>query len=76
MSQAINEKAIRLWMKKNIYRFIDRKTNEVNCTEMVEAWDRECSSGEDTLDSNHPAWDIAVQTESIFLALKKRAGSL
>lgn len=51
---------IRKWMKANVSEYVD-ECGEVNCTEMVEAWDAECGSGEDTLDPDHPAWDIAVE---------------
>lgn len=54
-----DKKAIRKWMKNNIEQFID-KCDEVNCTEMVEAWDRECADGGETLDMNHIAWEVAV----------------
>jgi hypothetical protein len=54
----MNARNIRLWMKRNVHKFID--CGEVDCTGMVEAWDRECASGGDTLDTFHPAWDIAV----------------
>jgi hypothetical protein len=50
---------IRRWMMINLSRFVDEKTNEVDTTKLVETWDIECSTGESTLDANHPAWEIA-----------------
>jgi hypothetical protein len=62
MAKSIKEETeIRRWMHRNSTRFTDRKTGEVNMTEMVEAWDREVSTGGSTLDSNHVAWDIATE---------------
>lgn len=55
---------IRRWMKRNAIHYLDSKTGEVNLTALVEAWDTECDSGEETLDSSHPAWDIAVEAAS------------
>lgn len=55
------EKEIRRWMRANNERFVDRKTGEVNMTEMVETWDREQSTGGSTLDTNHVAWDVATE---------------
>ena len=52
--------AIRTWMRRYARRFIDSNTGELNCTAMVEAWDRECADGAVTLDPDHDAWDIAV----------------
>lgn len=57
------EKAIRAWMLANADRFEDRKTGELDCTGMVEAWDRETGDGGRTLDTDHPAWEIAVRVE-------------
>lgn len=51
---------IRNWMKSNLADYID-ECDEVNCTAMVEAWDRECADGGATLDPNHIAWEIAVE---------------
>lgn len=45
----------------NVDNFIDNSTGEVNCTALVEAWDRQCDSGEATLDENHIAWEVAVE---------------
>jgi hypothetical protein len=50
---------IRRWMRANVERFVE-ECGEVNCTQITEAWDRECSTGEMTLDTDHPAWEIAV----------------
>lgn len=52
--------SIRHWMNRNSSRFIDPLTNELNCTAIVEAWDSECSTGEETIDPSHPAWEIAT----------------
>ena len=51
---------IKKWMLLNADRFLDKQTNELNTTLMVETWDLECASGKDTLDSDHIAWSIAV----------------
>jgi hypothetical protein len=49
-------------MFKNAYRFRDNITHEVNMTEMVEDWDRECSTGDETLNNpEHIAWEIATE---------------
>lgn len=60
------ESDIREWMIENVESFRDPITDEVGCTEMVEVWDFECASGDDTLDSDHPAWYIAVEVASEF----------
>lgn len=52
---------IRTWMKANVTRWTDVRTGEVNMTRMVEEWDLECASGSDTLDPDHPAWDVATE---------------
>jgi hypothetical protein len=51
--------AIKVWMRDHVEEFLD-DCGEVNCTSMVEEWDRQRSTGMETLDMNHPAWDIAV----------------
>lgn len=56
---------IRRWMKNNVNEFVD-ECNEINCTAMVEAWDDECGSGEETLDPDHEAWGIAVEVSEWF----------
>lgn len=57
----MNANQIRKWMRANVHHFVD-SCNEVNCTVMVETYDIECASGNDTLaDTDHPAWDIAVE---------------
>lgn len=55
------EQQIRGWMYRNLETFVYAKTGEVDCTAMVEAWDRECASGGDTLDPDHVAWEIAAE---------------
>lgn len=59
----MDEKVIRAWMNRNVGRFVDPRTGEVDCTSMVEAWDRETGDGGRTLDPDHPAWDVAVRVE-------------
>lgn len=51
---------IHTWMTLNVAYFVD-ECGEVNCTQMVEEWDSRFAGGEATLDSDHPAWDIAVK---------------
>jgi hypothetical protein len=55
------EKEIRTWMRTHRGDHADRKTNEVDCTALVEAWDHQQSTGMATLDPDHIAWDIAVE---------------
>ena len=61
MGKAIDPKAIKRWMKSHAQEHVDAKTNEVNATALVEAWDRECATGGDTLDSDHIAWEIGAE---------------
>lgn len=56
----MDKSAIKKWMKGNLENHRDPKTGEVNATTLVEDWDRSESTGGATLDSNHPAWDIAA----------------
>lgn len=49
---------IRRWMLSHLKEFLD-SCNEINCTAMVESWDRECSTGDATMNPDHPAWEIA-----------------
>lgn len=60
----MNRARIKKWMKDNKNRFIDPYTGEINMTEMVETWDNECASGEDTYDEDHIAWEIAAELDS------------
>lgn len=53
--------AIRHWMRANADRFVDRRTGEVDCTRMVEAWDHETQDGGVTTDPDHEAWAVAVE---------------
>jgi hypothetical protein len=62
---------IKRWMAINLSRFVDEKTNEVDATKMVEIWDMECSTGESTLDSDHPAWEIASEIAIEYAILHK-----
>jgi hypothetical protein len=55
--------AIKTWMYAHLHEHIDKQTNELNCTSLVEAWDSECSTGNETLDMNHIAWDIAIDIQ-------------
>ena len=66
-----NKSSIRNWMLEHIEEFIDENTGEVNCTDMVEGWDREISDGEQTLNPDHIAWDIAVEVEKFFVKEQK-----
>ncbi len=54
----MSKSQIRKWMRTNAKRFVE--SGEVNCTQLIEAWDDECADGETTLDLDHIAWDIAV----------------
>lgn len=54
------KESIRTWMKRNVNLYID-ECNEVDTTGMVEGWDYEQGSGEETFDPNHPAWTIAAE---------------
>ncbi len=51
--------AIRAWMARHAAEH--REGGEVNLTTLVEAWDRACSTGAATLDSDHPAWEVATR---------------
>lgn len=53
--------SIKRWMRANLDEHRDPKTGEVNLTELVEAWDRECADGGATLDPDHIAWEIAAE---------------
>jgi hypothetical protein len=53
------------WMISSYRRFID-DCLEIDMTSMVEAWDRECSNGSETLDENHPAWNCAVHVKGLY----------
>lgn len=64
---------MRGWMKRNVHRFVDALTGEVNCTALVEAWDAECSTGAATLDPDHEAWDAAVDVAERFEKLQALA---
>lgn len=56
----MNPDQIRKWMKAHVGNYVD-ECNEVNATKLVEAWDAECGDGEETLDPDHIAWDIAAE---------------
>lgn len=56
-----DERAIRSWMRAHAREFADPRTGEINCTALVEEWDRSCADGGATLDPDHPAWEIAVE---------------
>lgn len=45
---------------------MDRLTGEIDCTGLVESWDRECSDGGETLDPTHVAWEVAVDVAAQF----------
>jgi hypothetical protein len=54
---------IRRWMLAHGTEHIDNRTNELNMTSLVEAWDEAEGTGEETLDENHIAWEIAVDVK-------------
>ena len=54
---------IKKWMLFNADRFME--SGELNLTKIVEAWDIECDSGEATVDSDHPAWEVALEVSNI-----------
>jgi hypothetical protein len=56
------------WMHRNVERFLEPHTGEVDCTTMVEAWDVECADSEATLDEGHIAWEVAIDVKE---AMKK-----
>lgn len=58
---------IRRWMKIFVGNYVD-ECNEVDCTKMVEDWDSLCGTGEETIDPDHIAWDIAVEVADEYLA--------
>ena len=62
------ELEIRDWMRRHVEEFEDVRTGEIDCTAMVETWDVEEGTGEETLDEFHPAWDIAVDVAGRFVA--------
>ena len=49
------------WMRDHVVDHVDGVTGEVNCTALVEEWDRECAGGGATLDPDHVAWEVAVE---------------
>lgn len=55
--------SIRRWMLANMEDYRDRRTGEINLTDLVEAWDRACADGGVTLDPDHIAWDVAASLE-------------
>lgn len=66
MTTLAEQGRIRAWMKANVVDFVDNYTGEVNCTELVEAWDRDQADGAATLDPTHIAWVIAVEVATDF----------
>jgi len=48
------------WMQNYAEDHVDPKTGELNYTGLVEDWDNCCSTGDATLDPDHPAWEIAL----------------
>jgi len=60
---AHSRSSIRRWMLTNMEDYRDRRTGELNLTDMVEAWDRACADGGATLDPDHIAWDVAASLE-------------
>lgn len=59
------KKEIAKWMISNVDRFVDKRTGEVDCTTMVETWDRETQDGGVTTDPDHEAWDVAVHVATV-----------
>ncbi len=57
---------IRAWMRSHVAEHNDPVTDEINTTALVEDWDRCCADGAVTLDSDHPAWDIAADVASAY----------
>jgi hypothetical protein len=53
-------RAVRAWMERRAAQHTDPMTGEVDATSLVEAWDRECADGGETLDPTHVAWEVAV----------------
>lgn len=51
---------IRAWMRAHRSEHID-ECGELNCTSLVEAWDRDNDAGDATVDPDHIAWEIAVE---------------
>lgn len=66
-----NANSIRKWMDNNVADFVD-ECNEVDCTGMVEAWDIENASGEETLDMDHIAWDISVDVAEAYMRRNRK----
>lgn len=60
-SKSASKFEIARWMREHLDDHRDRTTGEVNCTSLVEEWDVACADGGATLDSNHVAWDVAVE---------------
>jgi len=61
MSKPTKTETIRRWMRANASRFVDPRTGETNTTLMVETWDLEEGTGDETLDPSHTAWDVASE---------------
>lgn len=57
--------SIRRWMLANAEAHKDARTGEINCTSLVEAWDRDVAGGGATLDMDHPAWSVAVEVNRL-----------
>ena len=53
------------WMMSSYRRFID-DCRELDMTSMVEAFDREVLNGSETLDPDHPAWNIASHIKELY----------
>lgn len=62
-TEKMYERQIAAWMRSRKSEHID-DCGDVNLTSLVEAWDSACSTGCATLDSEHPAWSIAVEVAS------------
>lgn len=55
----MRDKAILAWMRAHVHEHVD-ECGLADYTGLVEAWDRECSTGDATLDCNHVAWCMAI----------------
>lgn len=58
-----SKKEIKDWMDNNLSLHIDKLTGDLNCTSLVESWDSNQSTGVETLDNHHIAWDIAIDIQ-------------
>lgn len=60
----MNKQAAKRWMRTNVAPFVDHRTNEVNATELAEAWAREHNAdgmGGCLDDETHWVWEAAME---------------